>query len=64
MEFDSLALNEPAFHARRRADPDDSPAALLHYARHGKTGHHVPARTGGGDNENAFLICIFFRRHT
>ena len=64
MEFNALAPDEAAFHARRRADPDDYPAALLHYARHGKAGHHMPARAGCGDNEHALFICILFRRHT
>ena len=64
MEFNAPAPDEAALHARRRADPDDFPAARLHYARHGKAGHHMPARAGCGDNENALFICILFRRHT
>ena len=53
MEFDPLTLYEPFFHAGGRANPNDLPASIGHYASDGQTRHHMSASPCSGDDERA-----------
>ena len=53
MEFNPLTLYKPLFHAGGRANPNDLPASIGHYASDGQTRHYMSASPSSGDDERA-----------